>query len=345
MSVYDCRHILTLTLLGLGLVAGCQADRPQAQDGGENQQQATSAAPSSPVTDEPTRAQDRTSPVPTVPDGSEVQVRDSKTPEPLDTPPPPEPGSENVASGEASGQNTPPKPPVPVEEWPFFKQVVSQGGKVTLLDRATGNIWLAVTPEWRAVAVLARVVLRRGILEHLMCLAHTKEHEAILAAELTPEVFHAALIAAGAEPGSPVQYDPEFRPPSGTKLVIQLEWWDGQQWQRVPARSWIVEDRTGKPFQMDWVFAGSKTIKHPTTGQDYYLGREGDLITVANMVSAVIDVAGYSSASNESLLFRAKEEAIPPLDTPVLVILRPAGEHSKKASSESAPSEQPSDGE
>ncbi len=257
----------------------------------------------------------------------EADTGDSVTPSASDQPP--------AMAGELEEEPPAPIPPAPVEEWPFFKEIASQGGTVTLLDRATGNVWLAVTPKSRAVAVLAKVVLRRGILEHLLCLTGTKEHEAILAATLTPEVLHAALIAAGAEPGSPVRYDPEYGPPTGTRIEIELEWWDGKEWRRESAKNWLVEDRTGKPFRMEWVFAGSKTVKHPTTGEEYYLGREGDLVTVANMVSAVIDVAGFSSASNEALLYRTRDEAVPPLDTPVLVILRPVTE--KTASERTTP--------
>lgn len=319
-----CLCVLTAIAVG---ACNKSTDTPQGQPGPSVPPAATEGPPASSRTaaDEgPTTEPEKQ---PAESPGAAEQTNDAEKPDALAaTQPETTAPAGDTSPSEPAEEQRPPEPPVPVEQWPFFKEVASKGGKITLVDRGTGNVWLAVTPEGRAVALLAKVVLRRGILEHLLCLAHTKEHEAILAAELTPEVFHATLIAAGAEPGAPVQFQPEFKPPSGTKLDIQLEWWDGKEWRRESAKRWIVEDQTGKPFTMDWVFAGSKTVRHPTTGEDYYLGREGDLITVANMVSAVIDVAGFSSASNEALLFRANEEAIPPVGTPVLVIIRPVRE-------------------
>ncbi len=46
------------------------------------------------------------------------------------------------------------------------------------------SLWF--DPKGKRVIVRARVVLREGVLEHLMCLKGTKEHEAIVATDAAP---------------------------------------------------------------------------------------------------------------------------------------------------------------
>ena len=60
----------------------------------------------------------------------------------------------------------------------------------------------------------ARVVLRDGFLEHLMCSKGTKEHEAILATDAVPAPdSRRPSPYRRAEPGHPVQFVPKFRTP------------------------------------------------------------------------------------------------------------------------------------
>ena len=75
------------------------------------------------------------------------------------------------------------------------------------------SLW--IDPKAKRVILQARVVLREGMLEHLMCLKGTKEHEAILATDAVARQIHAALLAIGAEPGHPVRFLPKFEPAEG----------------------------------------------------------------------------------------------------------------------------------
>src|SRR5262249_52964302 len=79
------------------------------------------------------------------------------------------------------------------------------------------NVYFEKLPDGRRrVLVNAYVCLREGEfgLECLLCRRGTKEHESILAADVDARTIHAGLLAAGAEPGAPVVFDPEFRPPA-----------------------------------------------------------------------------------------------------------------------------------
>jgi hypothetical protein len=86
------------------------------------------------------------------------------------------------------------------------------------------------------------VVFRAGLLEMLVCLKQTKEHESILSLNAKASTVHAGLLALGAETGTPVKFLPEFQPPRGQKIEIWLMWKnpDGK-WERTKAQNWIRE--------------------------------------------------------------------------------------------------------
>ena len=84
------------------------------------------------------------------------------------------------------------------------------------------------------------VVLREGLLEMLCCLKQSKEHESILAVNSEAYVVHAGLLSLGAKVGTPVRYDPSFKPPAGQEVAIFLQWTDKKgKLHRVSGQSWI----------------------------------------------------------------------------------------------------------
>ena len=101
--------------------------------------------------------------------------------------------------------------------------------KTVLLDAARKRLLLK-----------SQVVLREGVLEMFACLAGTKEHESVVAVDTEAYVIHAGLLAVGAEPGKPVQFEPEYRPPQGQRIDIFVNWTDenGRPHRR-PAQHWV----------------------------------------------------------------------------------------------------------
>ena len=89
------------------------------------------------------------------------------------------------------------------------------------------RVW--VDAENRLVLVDGYVSLREGMLEMFACPAGTKEHESIVAVLTSAQVVHAALLAVGAEEGQPVRFHPEFQPPAGTEIEIEVRWLDEKQ--------------------------------------------------------------------------------------------------------------------
>lgn len=264
----------------------------------------------------------------------------------------------------------------------------------------------------KRVLLKTKVVQREAVLEFFCCLSQTLEHESIVALDSKAMFIHAALLRIGAKPGKPAQFEPEYKPPTGQKIDIFVQWRDkkktlhrvrAQDWvQRVtrrfysvpmeklpndlkiPAESELRYDKFAKellwfgpmteeqkkrllawskdaaykkgiekffddsqPRKMtaEWVFAGSQFVRDEPGGPEYYLAESGQIISVANFSSSIIDISMKSTDAEANLLFEAATDQIPPLGTEVTVELIPQfkpvkGEASKKsaAASETTPS-------
>lgn len=181
-----------------------------------------------------------------------------------------------------------------------------------------------IDAESGVVLVDGYVSLREGMLEMFACPVGTKEHESVVAVYCWAQVVHAALLALGAETGTPVQFEPEFKPPTGTEIDIEVRWLDeAGNWQSAKAQDWVKDAATGKAMDHPWVFAGSGFWKDEETGREYYMAEAGDFICVSNFTTATLDIPAESSQVNEGLLFEAFAEKIPPLGTPVRLVLKP----------------------
>lgn len=183
-------------------------------------------------------------------------------------------------------------------------------------------VW--VDAKQKLVYVDGYVSLRRGMLEMFACPVGTKEHESVVAVFSRARTLHAALLAVGAEPGKPATFRPEFSPATGTEIEVEVRWQDEhQKWQSVPAQQWVKDIQTGKPMAHAWVFGGSGFWKDEETGKEHYMAEAGDLVCVSNFSTAMLDLPIESSQANEGLLFEANTDEIPPLGTPVRVVLKP----------------------
>jgi hypothetical protein len=194
------------------------------------------------------------------------------------------------------------------------------------------NVFLEQDGDKRRVLINAVVVQRQVILEQLLCRAMTKEHEAILSADCDARMIHAALLAAGAQPGSPVKFQPKYTAAHGDVIKIYLQYQEKGKTVKVPAQKWVRDAKTGKELKHDWVFAGSFLVpdRFNPDGPQIYGANDGDVICVANFDSALLDLPITSSNNADDLTFEAFTERIPALDTRVLVILEPEPKASKK---------------
>jgi hypothetical protein len=184
------------------------------------------------------------------------------------------------------------------------------------------DVWL--DPTHKRVVVDGTVVFREGPLEMLVCPRGTKEHEAILAADTKAYAVHAGLLAVGAEAGTPVQFQPDYKPATGSEIDVELVWTDKDgKVQRARGQDWVQNVKTGKALEHPWVFAGSGFWQDEATGEKVYLAESGDFICVSNFPTAMLDLPVPSSQSNDALVYHAFTERIPPVGTRVRIVLTP----------------------
>lgn len=185
------------------------------------------------------------------------------------------------------------------------------------------DVW--IDPRRGEVVVGGAIALDRGGIEVFACPRHTKEHEAIVVTAASARVVHAALLAIGLEPGSPVSFDPDYVPPRGPVVKVRMRWRDadGERHER-PAQELIRATSTRKALEADWVFAGSVFWRDPTDGQEHYQADGGDLICVSNFPTATLDLPIESSQANDALLFEVFEGRVPPRGTAVELVLSAA---------------------
>jgi hypothetical protein len=150
-----------------------------------------------------------------------------------------------------------------------------------------------------------------------------RSYEAVLSVNVLPSTVHACLLAIGAEPGHPVKFQPEFSPPTGTEVAIEVRWKDAQgKVQSAPAQYWIRNIKTKKELDTNWVFAGSMFVTDQE-GRRSYAADSGELICVLNLQGAMLDLPVRSDSALESRIFEAFAEHLPPQGTPTTVILKP----------------------
>ncbi len=219
-----------------------------------------------------------------------------------------------------SGQD----PEVGYVEPVFPQELVSPKWK--RMDR-NAELWLDF--ENKRVVVGGRICFREGYLEMFACPAGTKEHESVMAVNSSARLVHACLIALGADPGSPVGFDPEYKPANGPVIDIEVHWMaDGKEVVH-KAQNMVLDMNTNKAMTHDWVFGGSREFTDPSTGANYYAGDGGEFICLSNFTTATIDIPVPSSDGFDQLMFAANSENIPELGHRVLMFMKPRVEVKK----------------
>lgn len=98
--------------------------------------------------------------------------------------------------------------------------------------------------------------------------------------------------------------------------------WKKEEYQNAIEK--FHEESKSRPMKASFVFVGSSFYTDETTGEQSYLAEGGHLICTSNFSDALLDIREESSASDGSQAYEGWTERIPPENTPVLLILRPA---------------------
>jgi hypothetical protein len=176
------------------------------------------------------------------------------------------------------------------------------------------------------VEIASRVILREGALE-LFAYAKSptpKEHESILKTDVSPEMIHRALGLIGLSPGHTTRYFPEtqkVRPASGDPVDVLVRYERDGRVREESACAWMRDMSTKQAMKStSWLFSGSERLEDGA----FQANIEGTVVTVVDFPSSLLSLGTPHSSSDSELWLTALTEAIPPIDTPVTLILRPA---------------------
>lgn len=307
-------------LLAAIVLAGCQPSKPQPSD--EPDQKETTKTGTEPVgqpdAEPPGEPDPRLATEPLTepagqPDTEPVGEPDTEPAGQPDTEPAGQPDTEP-----AGQPDTEPEADVTIDLGP---PLVDNPKELQRLDKAK-PVWL--DKKNKQVVLVGQICQTDTLLELFACLRETKEHEAIVTVDVTALSVHAGLLALGAEVGNTAKWDPQYVPASGTEIEITIVWKDEQgKRQTARAQDWIRDMKTDKAMTHPWVFAGSGFWKDESTGEEYYQAEGGDFICVSNFTTAMLDLPIKSTQVNDALMFRAFTKRIPPIGTPVTLLLTP----------------------
>jgi len=184
-------------------------------------------------------------------------------------------------------------------------------------------------------------------LELVACSPDSREHESLVVTSAKPSHIHAALLLAGAEPGSPASWQIENDtivrvPPTGSKLTIKAIWTDPEGTTHTdPIESWVTSRDTNQSFTTEWRFGGSRFVtintpipqpatdppnqsQPPTTPQEVYeADLAGTIIALTTFGSEVISATKVLShvAAIDEPQWIANPSTIPPVSTDVTIRL------------------------
>ncbi len=173
-------------------------------------------------------------------------------------------------------------------------------------------------------------------LEVIACRVDTREHEALVATHALASQVHAAMLAAGFEPGAPGRWERgEPVAPTGQRVRIELIVPERPELATDP-RAWIRSNERGvslleweaeQPKPRGWVFAGSRmmSIKQPQGAEREVYGADGtgQLIGLHTFGTETIAWARVFSPDAGQLEpeWLADSSIVPKIGTPVIVRL------------------------
>ncbi|WP_338687714.1 YdjY domain-containing protein [Haloferula helveola] len=225
---------------------------------------------------------------------------------------------------------------------------------------------LEIDVAGRQVDVDATVCLREGFLELLACTKQTKEHESIVAVEAKPSHIHAALLLLGAKPGNPAiqkrvgGIDGHWVDiaPRGQEIEVYLVFKDEKgEMKEHPVNEFIsrgpedVVDDGGEGAEQvkfpthSFLFAGSHLYKEGDAPPQYLCDQSGNVISISTFGDELLCLPGVHAKDNGSLVWEVDPTHLPPLDTKVILRLKPKFEEEAEEKAPDAETPEAAEGE
>lgn len=164
----------------------------------------------------------------------------------------------------------------------------------------------------KRIEATGKIATTNGILEFLAVEPEGRDYESLLTLDAKPLAFQSALLLIGCETGL------------NTRVNLEIRWGKNQ---RATVESWLIDRKTKKPpGPLHWTFNGSRFVKHPVTGKMVFQADE-ERAHIALWWQPSIPVNLVGEFGNpykfDAQGFEANPTNVPPVGTPITLILRP----------------------
>lgn len=180
--------------------------------------------------------------------------------------------------------------------------------------------------EAATAACAGEVNMRTGMVEYLAVAPGGKLHESVLKLHTTPAHLQVALILLGLEPRGGLTRQGDTAPPRGSPVRVSVSWQRGGRTVRVPGEElvWDIDQKRPMGAGADpariWVFSGAPARPAPPPGATF----EEGLSLIATYRDPLAPVNNALPGGADDTLYKVNERLVPPVGTPVRVLLQPA---------------------
>lgn len=174
-----------------------------------------------------------------------------------------------------------------------------------------------------------KVNMAEGALEYLLVTTEGATHESLLSTTVQPSDLHFSMLLLGAKGAGLTTPGPEDTAPKqinkdylrgapklkGDRIQIAVKWKSGAEEKTVPVEDWITNTETKKPAPRGpWLYTGSMFHEERFLAQ-----LEGAFASLVTYPAALIN--NPRKGSDDDLVWEVNRKAVPPVDTPVEIII------------------------
>lgn len=207
----------------------------------------------------------------------------------------------------ASSQTVKPSGESQKQEAPLIRKVAENTYRV-------GDV--SVDTKQRTISFAARVNLREGVLEVLLCTEYGKTHESLLSTKVDPLHLNVSLLLLGLEGGHAVRYQGDPTKPIGSPVEIWFKVKEGESERLVRAEDWVYNTHQKRPMlHTNWVYVGSVLTKDGFMAQ-----REGEIVTTFHDPFTLID--NPLPGGGDDTVYVPYTKQVPLLGTRVTVVIK-----------------------
>lgn len=176
---------------------------------------------------------------------------------------------------------------------------------------------IVVNAKDKTITLRGEVNMQDGLVELLACGLYGKRHESVLMIPVEPYHVQVALLLLGLHPGkNKLKYQGDPGEPQGDPIEIFVEWNQNGSTVKKRAEDLVFDKSTNHSMpHTQWVFTGS--VLHDG---NFMAQIEQSLVTTYHDPATIID--NPLSGGKDDTLYFANKEVIPPVGTPVKMIIK-----------------------